>query len=224
MSLDDINNFKNAWVAALKRSLAAGIDVVEIHNGHGYIFHQFMSPATNQRTDKYGGSFENRIRLTMEIVDLTRINIPQDMPLFLRLSSSDCLDHDGYDGESWTLKDSVKLAEILAVRGVDLLDVTSAGNHPAQNIHVSPGYQAPAAKAIKEAVGDKMAIGVVGMITSGKQANGFLEQGLDFAVSGRGFLKNPGLVWAWAEELGVEVNVANQIRWGFGGRPGALQK
>lgn len=160
--------------------------------------------------------------------------MPDDMPLFLRLSASDWLDcNPEYKGESWTISDSVKLAQILAERGVDLLDVSSAGNHPMQKITTGPGYQAPFAKEIKKAVGDKMLVGTVGTITSGRQAQAILtgkgegsmgSEELDLVIAGRMFQKNPALVWSWAEELGVEINVANQIRWGFGGRPGAPKK
>ena len=229
MSIADIEALKDAWAEAVKRSLKAGFDAVEIHNAHGYLLHEFISPVSNHRTDKYGGNFENRVRLTLEIVDLTRKLIPDDMPLFLRLSATDWLDHGEYKGDSWTVADSVKLAPLLAEHGVDLLDVSSGGNHPMQKIQPGPGYQAPAAKAIKKAVGDKMAVGTVGTITSGKQAEAILtgkgeqSQGaeeLDLAIIGRMFQKNPGLVWSFAEELQTEINVANQIRWGFGGRPG----
>jgi 2,4-dienoyl-CoA reductase-like NADH-dependent reductase (Old Yellow Enzyme family) len=225
MTLDDIQSLKQAWVAAVKRALKAGFDVIEVHNAHGYLLHNFVSPASNKRTDAYGGSFENRTRLTLEIVDLTRRYIPDDMPLFLRLSATDWLDYEGSPiKESWTVQDSVRLAPLLVERGVDLLDVSSGGNHPAQKIITGPGYQAPFAKEIKKAVGDSLAVATVGTIISGKQANELLEEGgLDLAVAGRMFQKNPGLVWAWAEELGVEINVANQIRWGFGGRPGATK-
>lgn len=225
MTLQDISDLKEAWVAAVKRALIAGFDVIEIHNAHGYLLHNFISPVSNHRTDQYGGSFENRVRLTLEIVGLARKNIPDTMPLFLRISASDWLDYDGFDGPSWTLADSVRLAPLLAEHGVDLLDVSSGGNHPAQRIKTGPAYQAPFAKEIKKAVRDKMLVGTVGMIRSGKLANELLEEGgLDLAIAGRMFQKNPGLVWAWAEELGVEINVANQIRWGFGGRPGAPKK
>lgn len=212
MTLADIEEFKKAWLAAIKRSITAGFDVIEIHNAHGYLLHSFLSPVSNQRTDQYGGSFENRIRLTLEVVELTRKNIPDDMPLFLRISATDWLDYDGFEGESWTLADTVKLAPLLAERGVDLLDVSSGGNHPGQKIKSGPGYQAPFAKEIKKAVGDKMAVGTVGTITSGKQANDLLEdgEGLDLAIVGRMFQKNPALVWSWAEELEVEINVANR--------------
>ncbi len=111
--------------------------------------------------------------------------------------------------------------------------MSSAGNHPLQKISPGPGYQAPFAKAIKKAVGDTLLVGTVGTITHGKQAEEILtgkgeqsmgEQELDLIIAGRMFQKNPGLVWSWAEELGVEINVANQIRWGFGGRVGAPKK
>lgn len=239
MTKSDIENFKNAWVASLKRALTAGFDLVEIHNAHGYLLHSFVSPASNKRVDEYGGSFENRIRLTLEIVDLTRSTVPEHMPVFLRISATDWL--DGVKGiEGWTAEDTVRLGEILAQRGVDLVDVSSGGNHPEQKIKTGPGYQvsvsfparrqdglyadfqpqAPFALKLKEKVGDKMLVATVGTITSGKLANDLLEQGLDVAIAGRMFQKNPGLVWAWAEELGVEINLANQIRWGFGGRQG----
>jgi len=233
LSLEEIEDLKTAWVAGVRRAVKAGFDVIEIHNAHGYLLHEFLSPVSNHRTDKYGGSFENRTRLTLEIVELTRKEMPKGMPLFLRISATDWLEHDGFKGDSWKLSDTVKLAPLLAERGVDVLDVSSAGNDPAQKISPGPGYQAPLSKEIKKAVGDKLLVGSVGSITSGKQAEAILtgkgegshgDTEVDFAFVGRMFQKNPGLVWAWAEELGVEINVANQMRWGFGGRPGAPKK
>lgn len=216
MTKEDITNFKKAFKDSVQRSLACGFDAIEIHNAHGYLLHEFISPASNKRTDEYGGSFEGRTRLTLEVTDLVRQTIPDSMPLFLRISATDWLEDT--DVEGWTVKDTVRLAEILASKGVDLLDVSSGGNHPAQKINPGPGYQVPFAKEVKKGVGDKMAVGAVGTITSGKQANDILEEGIDMAIVGRMFQKNPGLVWYWAEELGVEIQVANQIRWGFGGR------
>lgn len=218
MTKEDIENFKAAFVAAIKRALAAGVDIIEIHNAHGYLLHNFLSPAVNQRTDDYGGSFENRTRLTLEIVDLARATIPKDMPLFLRISATDWLEETDLKDQSWKVEDTVRLSKILAEKGVDFLDVSSGGNHEKQHIHAGPAYQAPFAKAVKEAVGDKLLVGTVGSITNGKQANDLLEEGLDAAIVGRMFQKNPGLVWQFADELGVEVHWANQIRWGFGGR------
>lgn len=142
------------------------------------------------------------------------------MPLFLRISATDWLEDNKDFPESWTGDDTVKLAPLLAERGVDLLDVSSGGNHPAQHPHVKPAYQAPFAIKVKEAVKNtKMAVASVGSIENAKLANDLLEKdNLDFVIVGRGFQKNPGLVFAWADELGVPVNMPNQIRWGFGGR------
>ncbi|KAH8590631.1 putative mannose-1-phosphate guanyltransferase [Bisporella sp. PMI_857] len=233
LTLEKIEELKIAWVAAVRRALKAGFDVIEIHNAHGYLLHNFLSPVSNNRTDKYGGSFENRTRLTLEIVELTRREIPNDMPLFLRISATDLLDNNpDFKGESWTNADTIKLAKILAEKGVDLLDVSSGGNHPAQKIQPGPGYQTPFAKEIKKALGkdSSLKVSAVGTITEGKQAEAILtgkgegshgEEELDLVFVGRMFQKNPGLVWTLAEDLGVQINVANQIRWGFGGRPGA---
>ena len=231
LSLDDIEELKKAWGAAVKRAVKAGFDVIEIHNAHGYLLHSFLSPVSNKRTDRYGGSFENRVRLTLEIVEVSRKEMPESMPLFLRLSATDWLEHSGE--ESLTVEESAKLASLLAEKGVDLLDVSSAGNSPAQKIKGGPGYQAGFAKTIKKAVGDKLLVSAVGTITSGKQAQAIISgegeqsmgsEELDLIAVGRMFQKNPGLVWAWAEDLGIQINVANQIRWGFGGRPGAPKK
>ena len=153
-------------MAAVKRALEAGFDVIEIHNAHGYLLHEFLSPVSNKRTDEYGGSWENRTRLTLEVVEAAREAIPEGMPLFLRISASDWLDGQREQfPESWTEADTVRLAPLLAERGVDFLDVSSGGLHPSQKIKTGPGYQAPFAKAVKKAVGDKMAVGVVGSIT-----------------------------------------------------------
>jgi 2,4-dienoyl-CoA reductase-like NADH-dependent reductase (Old Yellow Enzyme family) len=218
MTKADIEAFKTAFAAAVRRALSVGFDVIEIHNAHGYLLHQFLSPVSNHRTDEYGGSFENRVRLTLEIVDITRSIVPADYPVFLRISASEWLDNNPDIAESFDIKQAIRLAPLLAEHGVDLLDVSSGGNSPLQKIASGPGYQVPFAKEIKEAVGNKMLVGTVGMITTGVQANEILQGGLDIAIAGRMFQKNPGLVWTWAEELGVEINIANQIRWGFRGR------
>ncbi|KAK3938016.1 hypothetical protein QBC46DRAFT_391159 [Diplogelasinospora grovesii] len=232
MTLDEIAQLKEDFVAAARRAVAAGFDVIELHNAHGYLLHEFVSPASNKRTDQYGGSFENRVRLTLEIVEAIRAVIPKDMPLFVRISATDWLEEaEGYSGESWTVDDSCKFAALLAERGVDLLDVSSGGNHPLQKIKGGPGYQAPFAKKIKRAVGDKMLIGTVGLITTGKLAEELLQGGkdaddepLDLAIAGRMFQKNPGLVWSWADDLGIAIYNASQIGWGFGGRASKQKK
>lgn len=132
MTKADIQAFKSAFAASVGRALKAGFDAIEIHNAHGYLLHEFISLVSNHRTDEYGGSFDNRTRLTLEIVEITRSAIPKSMPLFLRISASDWLEHDRETfPESWTQEDTVRFAPILAQKGVDLLDVSSAGNHPA---------------------------------------------------------------------------------------------
>ena len=133
MTLEEIQDLKKDFVASVKRAVAVGFDVIEIHNAHGYLLSSFVSPASNHRTDKYGGSFENRIRLTLEIVELTRKAIPDTMPLFLRITATDWLENE-HGIDSWKIDDTVRLAEILADKGVDLLDVSSGGNHPKQKI------------------------------------------------------------------------------------------
>ncbi|GAB7363403.1 hypothetical protein MBLNU230_g3680t1 [Neophaeotheca triangularis] len=225
MTLQQIEEFKTAFGESIKRALKAGFDAIEIHNAHGYLLHSFLSPVSNQRTDQYGGSFENRTRLTLEVVELARSLIPKDMPLFLRISATDWLEEASDIKDSWKPSDTVRLAPLLAERGVDLLDVSSGGNHPAQHPHVGPAYQAPFAINVKKAVGDRMAVGSVGSIGDAKLANKLLEEdGLDLITVGRAFQKNPGLVFAWADELGVQVQMPNQIRWGFGGRGKASAK
>lgn len=221
LTLAEIEQLKVDFVHGAQRAVVAGFDVVEVHVAHGYLLHQFVSPASNHRTDKYGGSFENRVRLVLEVVEDVRAVLPDSMPLFVRLSATDCLENvPEYRGESWTLQDSVKLAPLLAERGVDLLDVTTGGNHQLQKIKPGPGYQAPFAKTIKGAAGDKMLVSTVGSVSTGKLAEELLtnETPLDAIMAGRPFLKNPGLVWAWAEELETSIYLAKQIGWGFGGR------
>ncbi|KAG8625038.1 hypothetical protein KVT40_006789 [Elsinoe batatas] len=220
MSLKDIQDFKDAYAASVRRALKAGFDAIEIHNAHGYLLHSFLSPVSNTRTDQYGGCFENRVRLTLEVVELVRGIIPESMPLFLRISATDWLEEQSKDQipASWTPEDTARLAPLLADKGVDLLDVSSGGNHPAQHPHAGPAYQAPFAKLVKKAVGEKMLVGTVGNIRSGKLAEEQLQDGLDLVIAGRWFQKDPALVWTWAEELGVQAQTANQIRWGFGGR------
>ncbi|KAK7704553.1 NADH-dependent flavin oxidoreductase [Botryosphaeria dothidea] len=220
MTKADIAEVRAAFASAAGRAVAAGFDFVEIHGAHGYLLHQFLSPVSNRRGDEYGGSFENRTRLTLEVVEGVRAAIPSDMPLFVRVSATDWLEGvEGFGPEkSWTVPDTVRLAELLAERGVDVLDVSSAGSHPKQKIKGGPAHQAPFAKAVKEKLGDKLLVATVGTITDGKMANQLLEDGLDIAAAGRLFQKNPGLVWAWADDLDVVIKNANQIGWGFAGR------
>ncbi|KAF8503175.1 FMN-linked oxidoreductase [Gautieria morchelliformis] len=219
LTKEGIKEIVAAFVHAAQRAMRAGIDLIEIHNAHGYLLFSFCSPASNKRTDEYGGSFENRIRFTLEVVDAIRATIPSDMPLLLRISATDWLEESLPDTPSWRLGDTVKLAKILSTRGVDFLDVSSGGNHPKQKVRGGPAYQAPFAAAVKEQLGDKLLVGSVGSIKDGKLAESLLQNGMtDVTLVGRQFQRRPGLVWDWADELGVKIKVANQIEWGFGGK------
>ncbi|KIH89751.1 NADPH dehydrogenase [Sporothrix brasiliensis 5110] len=226
MSLAEIAQLKKDFVAGAHRAVSAGFDVIELHYAHGYLVSSFLSPAVNKRTDNYGGSFENRTRLALELVDEVRAVIPKTMPLFVRISATDWLDtNPEYAGSSWTVDQSVQLAHLFAKRGVDVLDVSSGGNHVAQKVNGGPGYQAPFAKQIKKSVGDALLVSAVGSIKTGTLVEELISGGkseddvpLDLIAAGRMFQKNPGLVWAWADDLGAHIQVAHQIGWGFGGR------
>ncbi|KAF2452827.1 NADH-dependent flavin oxidoreductase [Lineolata rhizophorae] len=223
MTAADISAFKASFVAAVGRAIAAGFDAIEVHAAHGYLLHAFCSPAVNTRADAYGGSFENRVRLLLETAELARGAMPEGMPLLVRISATDWLE-EAAGIEGWTLEDSIRLAPLLGERGVDLLDVSTGGAHTLQHPHTGPAYQAPFALKIKEAIGDKMMVTSVGVITEGKQAEELMEKGLDGVMVGRAFLKNPGLLFSWADELDADVQMPNQIRWAFKGRGGKKLK
>lgn len=182
LSLDDIDALVRAWVDAAARAVKAGVDVVEIHGAHGYLIHQFLSPVTNRRTDRYGGSFENRTRLLVEIVKALRAAIPDSMPLFLRLSSTEWLEETevGKQHGSWDVASTIELAKIVSELGVDFLDVSSGGNHPQQRINMfqSKDYQTKIAAQVRRelrAAGRQMLVGAVGLITEAEQARGIVE-------------------------------------------------
>ncbi|KAF8069076.1 FMN-linked oxidoreductase [Lyophyllum atratum] len=221
LTKEGIEKIKKAFVDGAKRALKAGFDVIEIHNAHGYLLDSFISPVANKRTDEYGGNFENRTRLTIEIVDAVRAVIPDNMPLFLRISATDWLETVLPPEESWTSEDTVALALVLEKHGIDFLDVSTGGNSPQQVIHGGPAYQAPFAGAVKKVLGPStnLIVGSVGAITDGATAQGVLDKGqADAVLVGRNFQKNPGTVWAFAEDLEVEIKLPNQIGWGFKGR------
>ncbi|KAF6829986.1 NADPH dehydrogenase [Colletotrichum plurivorum] len=227
MTLQEIEEVKKGFIAAVERAVHAGFDIVELHFAHGYLVSTFLSPVSNKRTDKYGGSFENRARLALELVEGARAVMPADMPLFVRISATDWLaeNPEWKGGETWTVEESAKLAPLLADRGVDVLDVSSGAMHPLQKLTGGPGYQAALAKRIKRAVGDRMLVSTVGTIENGVLAEQLLNGGrdeddtpLDLVATGRMFMKNPGLVWAFADDLGVSIKHAKQFGWPFVGR------
>ncbi|EAW12054.1 NADH:flavin oxidoreductase/NADH oxidase [Aspergillus clavatus NRRL 1] len=221
MTLDQIEQFKKDWVSATKRAIAAGADFVEIHNAHGYLLSSFMSPAANNRTDQYGGSFENRIRLPLEIAQLTRDAVGPHVPVFLRISASDWCE-ETLPEQSWRSEDTVRFAQELVKQGaVDLIDISTGGVLAQQKVKSGPAFQVPFAVAVKKAVGEKLLVATVGAITNGQQATQILEEeDLDVALVGRGFQKDTGLAWTFAQHLNTEISMANQIRWGFTKRGG----
>ena len=173
------------FAASARRTREAGFDVIEIHGAHGYLVSTFLSPITNRRTDRYGGSFENRTRFLLEIVDAVRSEWPDDKPLFVRLSCSDWIEG------GWGLEDSVKLAQVLKAGGkVDLIDCSSGGVDPRQKIDLKPGYQVPFAAAIRARAG--IATGAVGMISRPELAEEILASGhADLVIMARAFLNDP---------------------------------
>lgn len=217
MTKEDIQEVKDAWVAATRRAVAAGVDFIEIHSAHGYLLSSFLSPSSNKRTDEYGGSFENRIRLPLEIAQLTRDTVGSDIPVFLRVSATDWLENSLPEEQGWKLEDTVEFAKALAAQGaIDLIDLSSGGVHSAQKVMSSVGFQVPFAAAVKKAVGDKLLVSAVGTINNGVLAEKILnEEGIDLIRVGRAFQRDSGLAWAFAKDLDTEIAMAGQIRWGF---------
>lgn len=193
-----IDKVKADFKAATVRAIEAGFKVIEIHAGHGYILHQFYSPLSNRRIDEYGGSFENRIRLLLEVVAEVQTVWPAGNPLFVRISATDWADEAG----GWNVDDSIALAKVLKDNGVDLVDTSTGGNVLAK-IPLKPGYQVEFA----EAVGSTgVATGAVGLITEAKQADEIIQTGkADMVFMARQLLRDPYFPLRAAHELGHEV-------------------
>jgi 2,4-dienoyl-CoA reductase-like NADH-dependent reductase (Old Yellow Enzyme family) len=185
----------DAFRLAARRALKAGFDLVEIHAAHGYLIHEFLSPLSNQRTDKYGGSFENRIRFMLEVAEAVRLVWPEHLPLFVRISATDWAEG------GWTLEESVELARQLKQRGVDLIDTSSGALVPHAQIPVGPGYQVPFAARIRREA--QIATAAVGLITDPAQANSIIESGeADIVLLAREMLRDPYWAMHAAEALG----------------------
>lgn len=193
----------NDFVAATKRALKAGYKVVEIHAAHGYLLHEFLSPLSNHRTDEYGGSFENRIRIVVEVTEAIRKVWPQELPLFIRISATDWADG------GWNINESVKLASILKDKGVDLVDCSSGGLVSHQKITLGPGYQVPFSERIKNETG--VLTGSVGLITEAKQAEQIIaDKKADLVLLARQSLRDPYFPLHAAKELGAEITWPSQ--------------
>ena len=189
-----IDDFK----AAAQRSLSAGFKLIEIHAAHGYLAHEFLSPLTNHRTDEYGGSFENRSRLLLQIIAAVQTVWPQDLPLFVRISATDWVPG------GWNENEAIKLVAVLKEKGVDLIDCSSGGLVSSQKIPVGPGYQVPFADMIKKETG--ILTGAVGMITSAEQAEEILtKEQADLIIMARELLRDPYFPLHAAKQLGVDI-------------------
>ncbi len=200
LSIEGIQEITNAFVQAARRSLEAGFKVVEIHAAHGYLLHQFLSPLSNHREDKYGGSFENRTRLLREVVQGVRDVWPERYPLWVRISATDWVDN------GWDIEQSVALADKLKPLGVDLIDCSSGGSVPSVKIPVGPGYQTPFAERIRREA--KILTGAVGMITSPPQADHIIRTGqADVVLLARELLRDPYWPLRAAKQLGHDDNI-----------------
>jgi NADH:flavin oxidoreductases, Old Yellow Enzyme family len=188
----------DAFVSATRRALAAGFDAVEVHAAHGYLLHQFLSPLSNQRSDNYGGSFENRSRLLREVVAAVRAEWPQNLPVFVRLSATDWVE------DGWDIDETIEVCRLLKGLGVDLVDVSSGGLVPWAKIPAGPGFQTVFAQRIRKEAG--IATAAVGLITSPAQADHIVRTGqADVVLLGRELLRNPYWPLAAARELGQTV-------------------
>lgn len=193
-----IRRLVDAFAGAAERSLAAGFRAVEVHAAHGYLLHEFLSPLANQRTDRYGGSFENRVRFPLEVVSAVREAWPEELPLLVRISASDWADG------GWDLDQSVALAKRLGEQGVDLVDCSSGGLVPDAKIEIGPGYQVPFAERIRSDAG--VATAAVGLITGARQADAIVREGrADLVFLARAMLREPRWPLLAAAELGAEI-------------------
>jgi 2,4-dienoyl-CoA reductase-like NADH-dependent reductase (Old Yellow Enzyme family) len=237
MTEEDIRDVTNGFRDAAKRAVQAGIDVIEIHSAHGYLLSSFLSPISNHRKDKYGGSFENRIRLLMEVIQAVRSVIPKGMPLLVRVSATEWMEKSGAP-ESWDVPSTIRLAKLLPGLGVDLLDVSSGGNNEKQAVTLFNDYQVGIAGQIRSelyAAGIKdLLIGAVGMITEAEAAKSIVENGqagkkdslveindensakvkADIVLVARQFLREPEWVLRVAYRLGLKVQWPQQYHRG----------
>jgi 2,4-dienoyl-CoA reductase-like NADH-dependent reductase (Old Yellow Enzyme family) len=197
LTKDGIAKVISDFKAAAGRARIARFNVVEIHSAHGYLLHEFLSPLSNQRTDEYGGSFENRTRLLRQVIDSVKSEWPAENPLFVRISSTD------WTEGGWNLEESVKLVRILKDMGVDLIDCSSGGNVYNAKIPFSPGYQVPFSEAVRKT---GILTGAVGYITNARQADTIIqEEKADLVLLARELLRNPYFPLFAARELGEEV-------------------
>ncbi len=199
----EIQHTIQLFAAAAQRAVAAGFEVIEIHAAHGYLLHEFLSPVSNHRADEYGGSFANRVRIVIEVVEAIRAEIPKELPLFMRISATDWTDG------GWMIDDSVALARLVAPLGVDLIDASSGGNVLEAKIPVGPGYQVQFAERIRREA--KILAAAVGMITSAAQADAVIRAGqADLVLMARELLRDPYFPLHAAQQLDAPILSPNQ--------------
>lgn len=205
LSKSEIHALIEAFAQSAVRAVDAGFDLIEIHAAHGYLLHQFMSPLSNQRTDEYGGIFENRIRFTLEVFQAIQNAVPKDFPIGIRISATDWME----GADSWDVESSVGLAKALAQMGAVYIHVSSGGLDQQQNIKIGANYQVPFAKTIKENV--DIPIIAVGLITEADQAEEILQKGEADAIGlARAILYNPRWPWHAAATLKDEISISPQ--------------
>jgi 2,4-dienoyl-CoA reductase-like NADH-dependent reductase (Old Yellow Enzyme family) len=199
----DIQCLQDDFVATAKRALTAGFNFLELHSAHGYLFNEFLSPISNRRTDRYGGSFENRTRILVETARAVRQVWPEQLPLAVRISAIDWMP------DGWQIEDSIALAKILKAEGVDLVDCSSGGIVPDAKIEVKPGYQVPFAERVRHGADIKTA--AVGYITEAKQADEIIRSGrADIVLLARQMLADPYFPAHAARALGHKITPPNQ--------------
>jgi 2,4-dienoyl-CoA reductase-like NADH-dependent reductase (Old Yellow Enzyme family) len=208
LELREIRAIVESFAAAARRALAAGFEVVEIHAAHGYLIHEFLSPLVNLRNDEYGGSYDGRIRLAMEVAQAVREIWPSELPVILRLSCSDWVEG------GWDIDQSVELSRRLRVAGVDLIDCSSGGTVPGAKVPAGPGYQVPFAARIRREAG--IATGAVGLITEPQQAESIIRDGqADLVLLARAMLRDPYWAIHAAQALGHKPGVPVQYARAF---------
>ncbi|MCF3965247.1 NADH:flavin oxidoreductase/NADH oxidase [Streptomyces fuscigenes] len=209
LTTEGIAEIVGQFADAARRALDAGFKVAEIHGAHGYLINQFLSPHSNRRTDEYGGSYGNRVRFALEVVDAVRAVWPDDLPVFFRISATDWLEENG-----WNAEDTVRFADELLAHGVDLMDVSTGGNASGARIPLRPGYQVPFAAQIKART--RMPVAAVGLITEPEQAEKILANGeADAVLLARELLRNPSWAQRAAAELGAAAHVPQQYARAF---------
>jgi len=208
LALDEagIHGIIDAFAAAARRALSAGFQIIEIHAAHGYLLHEFLSPISNHRTDSYGGTLENRMRLLLEVSQRVRQLLPQEVPLFVRISATDWVEG------GWEIDQSVILCQRLKDLGIDLIDVSSGGMTPSARIPVSKGYQVPFARRIRAEAGIRT--GAVGLITEPRHANEIIIGGdADLVFLARELLREP--YWALKAQQALGAEPSWPIQYGY---------